>query len=347
MRKTTYSILALILCAMLLDLSVAAQETITIKDDLGRNVTISSPSERVVFTMENALKTYYAVGDPQNVVALKDDKWMRKLAEDVFPVIDPQFESKIVVNITGDQLNLESLAKVNPDLVVLWASSPDDPNLQAINETLKVPTFAIYVTSLDDVFRQVDTMGLISGNEERAMKVKETMESYKEKTTTVTDLITEKDRPKVFWMWTDVYGTAGVKSGINDLIELAGGINVMTMADKDAQEMEHPVITQETLIKLNPDVIYIWYNENLDPEDITGGEDFKGWKDINAVKNNRVYEIENPYLFDAFSPRMPLALLHVAMDLHPDKFQGVDMNQTIDQYNVDMWGVHYPSMVKA
>jgi len=346
MRKITYSILALILCAMLLDLSVSAQETI-IKDDLGRNVTISSPAQRVVFTMENALKTYYAVGDPQNVVALKDDKWMRRLTEDVFPVIDPDFESKIVVNITGDQLNLESLAKVNPDLVVLWASSPDDPNLHAINETLKVPTFAIYVTSLDDVFRQVDTMGLISGNKERAERVKETMESYKDNTTTVTDQIAEKDRPKVFWMWTDVYGTAGVKSGMNDLIDLAGGINVMTMADKDAQEMEHPVVTQETLIKLNPDVIYMWYNENLDPEDITGGEEFKGWKDINAVKNNRIYEIENPYLFDAFSPRMPLALLHVAKDLHPDKFQGVDMNQTVDQYNLDMWGVHYPSMVKA
>lgn len=346
MRKTAYSLLALILCAMMLDLSVSAQETV-IKDDLGRNVTISSPSQRVVFTMENALKTYYAVGDPKYVVALKDDKWMRKLTEDIFPVVDPQFESKIVVNITGDQLSLESLARVNPDLVVLWASSPDDPNIKAINETLKVPTFAIYVTSLDDVFRQVDTMGLISGNKERAEKVKEIMESYKEKTTNVTDQIAEKDRPKVFWMWTDVYGTAGVKSGIDDLIELAGGINVMTLADKDAQEMEHPVITQETLIKLNPDVIYMWYNENLDPEDITGGEDFKGWKDISAVKNNRVYEIENPYLFDAFSPRMPLALLHVAMDLHPDKFQGLDVNQTVDQYNVDMWGVHYPSMVKA
>ena len=347
MKKIPYSLLAVISCAMLLALSVFAQETISIKDDLGRNLTISSPSQRVVFTMENALKTYYAVGDPKHVVALKDDKWMRKLAEDIFPVIDPQFESKIVVNITGDQLNLESLAKVNPDLVVLWASSPDDPNLQAINDTLKVPTFAIYVTSLDDVFRQVDTMGLISGNKERAEKVKEIMESYKEKTTSVTDQIAEGDKPKVFWMWTDVYGTAGVKSGMNDLIELAGGINVMNLADKEAQEMEHPVITQETLIKLNPDVIYMWYNENLDPRDIIGGEEFKGWKDINAVKNNRVYEIENPYLFDAFSPRMPLALLHVARDLHPDKFQGLDMNQTVDQYNVDIWGVHYPSMVKA
>ena len=111
--------------------------------------------------------------------------------------------------------------------------------------------------------------------------------------------------------------------------------------------MEHPVINQESLIKLNPDVIYMWYNENLDPEDIINGEDFKGWRDINAVKNHRVYEISNPYLFDAFSPRMPLALLHVACDLHPEKFQHVDLNRTVDQYNVDIWGVHYPSMAKA
>ena len=137
--------------------------------------------------MENALKTYYAVGDPKNVVALKDDKWMRKLTEDIFPVVDPEFEKKIVVNITGDQMNLESLARVNPDLVVLWASSPEDPNLLAINETLKVPTFAIYVTSLEDVFRQVDTMGVISGNKEKADEVKGIMQSYVAKTTNVTD----------------------------------------------------------------------------------------------------------------------------------------------------------------
>jgi len=121
----------------------------------------------------------------------------------------------------------------------------------------------------------------------------------------------------------------------------------MSLAGDDAQKMEHPVIDQETLIKLNPDVIYMWYNEKLDPKDILTGDDFKGWRDINAVKNKRVYEIENPYLFDAFSPRMPLALLQIAKELHPDKFKDVDMNQTIDQYNGDMGGVHYPSMAAA
>jgi iron complex transport system substrate-binding protein len=190
-------------------------------------------------------------------------------------------------------------------------------------------------------------MGIISGDTDRASEVKEIMEGYVELTTNVTDQIQESDRPGVFWMWTDIYGTAGLDSGINDLIDMAGGSNVMKLAEEEAQDLEHPVINQETLIKLNPDVIYMWYNEDLDPEDIINGEDFLSLRDINAVKNRRVYEIGNPYLFDAFSPRMPLALLHVARDLHPDKFQDVDMNQTIDQYNVDIWGVHYPSMAKA
>ena len=347
MKLLQYFLLAVAFCMMLAGSSVSASETITIKDDLGRDVVISSPASRLVFTMENALKTYYAVGDPKNVAALKDDQWMRKLMEDVFSVVDSDFEKKISVNITGDQLNLESLAKSNPDLVVLWASTAQDPNLLAIEDTLNVPTFAIYVTSLDDVYRQVDSMGQISGNSERADAVKKIMDRYVSLTTRVTDNISESDRPTVFWMWTDVYGTAGVKSGINDLIKEAGGVNVMRFAEKDAQELEHPVITQETLIKLNPDVIYMWYNENLDPEDIINGEEYKGWKDINAVKNNRVYEIANPFLFDAFSPRMPLALLHVAKDLYPDRFSGIDLKETVDKYNVEMWGVHYPSMAKA
>ncbi|NMB86641.1 MAG: ABC transporter substrate-binding protein, partial [Methanothrix sp.] len=110
MKKFACLLLATALCLMLAASSVSAKEKITMKDDLGRDVTFESPCERVVFTMENALKTYYAVGDPKNLAALKDDKWMRKLSEDIFPVVDPDFERKLTVNITGDQINLESLA---------------------------------------------------------------------------------------------------------------------------------------------------------------------------------------------------------------------------------------------
>lgn len=321
---------------------------ITLQDDLGRDVIVNSPSERIVFMMENALKTYYAVGEPQDVVALKDDQWMRRLLEDIFPIVDPDFEKKLTVKMSAGRVDLESLAKADPDLVVLWATTPEDENLKTINETLGVPVFAIFVRSLDDILHQVDTMGAVANKTDRAREVKNIMQRYMEITTNVTDEIPESERPKVYWMWTDVLGTAGVKSGINDLIEKAGGINVMKlMENESAMMMEHPVINLETLIKLNPDVIYMWYNDKLDPEDVINGDDFKGWRDISAVKNGRVYEIQNPYLFDAYSPRLPLALLHVARDLHPERFRELDMNKTIDQFHVEMWGVHYPSMAKA
>jgi iron complex transport system substrate-binding protein len=345
-KSITIIVLALAM-SMMLAVSPALGEKTTIKDDLGRDIVIDAPSERIVFMMENALKTYYAVGEPESIAALKDDVWMRKLIDDVFPVVDPDFEKKLTVKISGDAVNIESLANATPDLVVLWASSPEDPSLKAINETLNIPTFAIYVTSLDDIFHQVENMGEISGKQERATVVKGIMEDYVEKTTNITYEIPEDKRPTVYWMWSDVLGTAGVESGINGLIEEAGGANVMQLSDNDTRMMEHPVISLETLIKLNPNVIYMWYNEKLDPEDVMTSAEFEGWKEIDAVKNGRVYEIENPFLFDAFSPRLPLALLQVARDLHPEEFKGIDMNETIDQFHVDMWGVHYPSMEKA
>lgn len=343
MNKPNYSLLAAALCVLLALSSAAAGEKIAIQDDLGRNLTINSPSERIVFTMENALKTYYAIGDPKNVAALKDDQYMQRLSEDIFSKVDPNFNQKLTVRVDGDLLNLEDLAKANPDLVVLWATSDQDPNLKAINETLKVPVYAVFVDSLDDLFRQVEVMGKIAGDGSRASEVEGVMKKYVARVTDVTSKISQDDKPKVYWMWTDAggLGTAGVKSGINDLIEEAGGINVMQYADNDTRDMEHPTLSLETLVSLNPDVIYMWYNEKVDPEDILTGEEYRGWKEINAVKNGRVYEIENPYLFDAFSPRLPLALMHVAKDLHPEEFAGLNMSQEIDQYHVEMFGVNY------
>jgi iron complex transport system substrate-binding protein len=190
-------------------------------------------------------------------------------------------------------------------------------------------------------------MGKISGNEKRAAEVKGIMEKYVAKVTNVTSKIPENERPTVYWMWSNILGTAGVESGINDVIDQAGGVNVLESWDNSTKSMEHPTLTLEALIKLNPDVIYMWYNENLDPKDIMTGEDFKGWKDINAIKSGRVYEIENPYLFDAFSPRLPLSLMHVAKDLHSEKLKDLNMTQEIDQFHVEMYGFHYPSMMPA
>ena len=94
-------------------------------------------------------------------------------------------------------------------------------------------------------------------------------------------------------------------------------------------------------------MIYIWYNENLYPEDIIEGRtiddvDFADWQEIEAVKNGRVYEISDPFVYDFHSPRLPLAMMHVAKDLHPDRFTALNLTEETDQFYVDVYGVHYP-----
>jgi ABC-type Fe3+-hydroxamate transport system substrate-binding protein len=51
------------------------------------------------------------------------------------------------------------------------------------------------------------------------------MTAYEKKVTNVTSSMPETDKPKVYWMWGDILGTAGLNSTANELIEEAGGVN--------------------------------------------------------------------------------------------------------------------------
>jgi len=313
-----------------------------VEDNLGRTVTIDQPCQKIVFLVENALNTYYSIGDPETVLAIGDNIWKRELKEDFFKAVDPKFDDKVRIGFDAGLVSLETLAAEDPDLVVLWATSPEDENLNAITETLRIPVYAVFITSSGDMYKQVRDMGTISGKTDRASEVEAIMISYVEEVTSATEGIPDEDRPKVYWMWSDVLGTAGRESGFDDLIYQAGGINVMNYWDNDASYVEHPTVPLETLINLNPDVIYMWYNEKLDPEDIIRGTEFAGWRDINAVKTGRVYEIENPFLFDAFSPRMPMALMHLAKNIQPELFADMSIDERMDGFFGEMYSVHYP-----
>ena len=329
--------------ALCLLLAIPAQGApVELEDDLGRTVIIDQPCQKVVFLVENALNTYYSIADPETVLAIGDNIWKRELKEDFFRAVDPKFDEKVRIGFEAGLVSLETLAAEGPDLVVLWATSPEDENLKAITETLGIPVYAVFITSIEDMYKQVREMGTISGRADRAAEVEAIMKSYVAEVTSATEGIPDEDRPKVYWMWSDVLGTAGRESGFDDLIYQAGGINVMNFWENDASRMEHPTVPLETLISLNPDVIYMWYNEKLDPEDVISGTEFTGWKDINAVKNGRVYEIENPFLFDAFSPRMPMALMHLARNIQPELFADMSIDERLDGFFGEMYSVHYP-----
>ena len=231
--------------------------------------------------------------------------------------------------------------------MVLWSVDWDDDVTRSIEENLAVPTYGVFIDSTADLHRQAEIFGRIIGNESRAARVVDIMTEYEKKVTDVTSSMADTDKPKVYWMWGDILGTAGLNSTANELIEKAGGVNVMQYWSNETRTMEHPKLNLESLVQLNPDVIYMWYNTNLDPEDVIRGKDFEGWKEINAVKNGRVFEVQNPLIFDFHTPRYPLALMIMAKEINPDKFQDLDLDAEIDSMFVDLCSVHYPGFAAA
>jgi len=355
MRKivnaTTLMVFLMALCLAPTFMPAVAQDenakgTITVTDDRGKSVEIPYPCERIVFLVENAMNTMYAVGGADNIVGI-GDIWMEEEKAPFFRAIDPAFDQKVRISKEGGMVNMEALALADPQLVVLWSSDWDDEVTVAIEENLGVPTFGVFIDDLNDTLAQAEVFGRIIGKEERAQEVQDDMSRYISKVTDVTAPIPGEERPKVYWMWSDVLGTAGTESTANDLIRLAGGINLMQLLDDEAASMEHPTLNLETLVELNPDVIYMWYNQNLDPEDVLTDSEFDGWKDINAVKNGRVYEITDPFIFDFHSPRLPLALMLLAKNLQPEKFQDLNLDEEIDNLFVDLYSVHYPGYAPA
>ena len=187
---------------------------VELEDDLGRTVIIDQPCQKVVFLVENALNTYYSIADPETVLAIGDNIWKRELKEDFFRAVDPKFDDKVRIGFDSGLVSLETLAAEGPDLVVLWATSPEDENLKAITETLGIPVYAVFITSIEDMYKQVREMGTISGRADRAAEVEAIMKSYVEEVTSATEGISDEDRPKVYWMWSASWGPPGWRAAL-------------------------------------------------------------------------------------------------------------------------------------
>ncbi|WP_321428869.1 ABC transporter substrate-binding protein [uncultured Methanolobus sp.] len=325
-------------------------DTITVTDDIGREITVPYPCERNVFLVENAMNSMYAVGGADTIVGI-GAVWYEDVKAPFFRAIDDDFDSKRLSE-GSTQPTTESIAAVDPDLIYLWASDWESESISSMEETLGVPVYAVYIDSLDDLQTQMTTFSKLIGKEDEGERVLDIMDEEMKKVTDVTDTMDEDDKPTVYWMWSDVYGTAGKISTANDLIEKAGGVNVLDNWTNETKNLEHPTLNIETLLELNPDVIYMWYDPDIDPEDIINGDtadgfDFSTWSELSAVKNGKVYEISDSFIYDFHSPRLPLAMIHIAKDLYPDEFADLDMVEETDDYFADLYDVHYPSFEPA
>ncbi|MBC7320204.1 cobalamin-binding protein [bacterium] len=298
MRRFVY-ILSLILAFIFItNISLAGTFPITVKDDVGRRVTVPKEPKRIISTAPAVTEILFALGLDEKIVG-------------VTTLCNYPEEAKAKEKIgTFQSPNIEKILSLKPDLIV--ATGGVQRQVVEKLEQLGIPIFVSYPGTLEGVIKSIYTIGRICGAEENARKLAFNLKFRIAKVTS--KVAKAKSKPKVFFeLWHEPLMSAGPGSFIDDLIKKAGGINIAGSA-----KSAYPIFSLEQLIKEDPDVI-------IGAESSMGGNPLEiskrpGWDTLKAVKNQRVFTINDDIVFRS-GPRLVLALEIIAKYLHPELFK--------------------------
>jgi iron complex transport system substrate-binding protein len=277
--------------------------SLTLTDDLGREVTLSVLPERVVSLAPSNTEILFAVGAGDQVVGVTQYCNYPLEAQD----------REQIGGFSAKTISVEKIVALEPDLV-LAAGEIHQPVIEAL-EQLSVPVYALDPNTLDEVYTGVELVGQLTGHEEEADQVVAEMKDRVESVTEQVATVPKEDRLSVYWeVFDEPRMTAGPSTFTGQLIELAGGVNIFA----DVSEA-YPQISDEEVIGRNPAVI-MGPDTMGDKLTIETVAQRPGWDQVDAVQDERIYLFDGDMVARS-GPRLAQVLEVMAKALYPDQFE--------------------------
>ena len=283
-------------------------------DDFGRQVVLEKPPERIVLLSGSPIDTIYELGAGDKLVGVVDS------IDASYPDICRRYPSVLEKERVGrfSDPNIEKIIALDPDLIIPFASSETPGKYTAVFEKRGLP-YAAFVSVENTAFgiEQVKRMGKLLGREKQAAAL---AHKIRTEVDTLSRMIASKikNKPLVYYWWGARNGTYGGNTAINELIGLAGGVNIA--GQFNAQYME---LSPEYVIASDPDVIVVsFWKENQKDERIKALKQRPGFSDIKAVKNNRIYTIDGHSFHTVV--RFAEVIRTLAGYIHPEIFDGAE-----------------------
>ena len=170
---------------------------------------------------------------------------------------------------------------------------------------------------LHDVINNIRSVGRATGAEEKADEIAEGMEARIE---AVKARAADADtKPSVLHVeWADPLMCGG--HWVPEMVDLAGGSN--TFGDQDTGTFK---LEWDEVVERQPDVIVMMpcgFDVKRGLEDVPILAEREGWKDLPAVRNDRVYVVDASAYTSRSGPRLVTGLEIMAEMIHPELFSG-------------------------
>lgn len=311
-----------------------------ITDQLNRTVTIPDHVERVVVLQHQALNLLVQLNQQDHIVGVLSS-WQKQLGNNYLHLMPSLANMPMPGDLTS--VNIESLLALKPQVVFVANYAPDEMIKQI--EQMNIPVVAISLRK--DSAQQANKINPDMQDEEKTyneglkegilligevMNATEQAQALIDYTFAHRQIVTERlkdikvpDRIRVYMANPDLttYGS-GKYTGL--MMEHAGANNVAAATIKGFKQ-----VSIENVMQWNPSVIFV---QERYPEVVQQILTDDMWRNIDAVKNHRVYLM--PEYAKAWGYPMPEALaigeLWMAKKLYPSLFADIDMQEQVQHY---------------
>ena len=268
-------------------------------------MTLEAPAQKIVSTYYISTATLIALGCEDSLVGIE----MKADTRELYKLAAPQLLELPAVG-SGKGINVEETAALEPDLVIIPLKLQESA---ASFEALDIPVFVVNPETQEDFESCVELLAQLCGQEEKGEAL---LSYYRDSMEQMQALTVDlEDKPLVYLPSGSSYlSTCTSKMYQNDLIEMAGGVNVSA----DLQEGYWQDISAEQLLEWNPEYMFPVSYAEYTLDDIRQDS---ALAEMTAVKEDKIYtfpsEIEP---WDYPTPSSVLGVLWLTQKLHPDLY---------------------------
>jgi len=206
--------------------------------------------------------------------------------------------------------NLERIVQARPGLVLVTAEGNSMDGVTPLAR-LGLPLFMIKPEGMAGVLASIAALGQALHAEAAAAALGDQIQG---KLAHVRELVRGRGRPGVlFLLWSSPLMAAAPGTYIHDLIETAGGVNVVR--DRRAP---YPRIGWEQVIAWGPDVIVLPEHREGEPQALPERM-LRAWRTVPAVRTGRVVSVPSDPLYRP-GPRIVEGVERLARAIHPEAF---------------------------
>lgn len=243
----------------------------TIIDDIGNELKIETPPQRIISLAPNITETIYALGADSLLIGITD-----------YCNYPKECKSKQTV---GGMINpnIEIISLLKPDLILFTVEG----NSKSTYNTLINNGYKVFVTNprdINGIMKMISDIGFITNLHTEAKEINKKIDSVR----IILDSL-NKTNPKakaLFILSINPIITINKSTYINDILELAGYENIYAEL-----ELPYPQISYEDIILKNPEYI-ILTSELADSSENYKNLLSKNLSTTTAIKENKIIIIE-------------------------------------------------------